>query len=102
MFIIIEALNFCLPVVDKLLRVVLEAVPFPVTSGHIIRADRLRKYVLAYLMQNRPMLTRLVMYRCMAREHQRKDFLTAIMEDQKATGLSLTDRELQSNAAALL
>ena len=38
----------------------------------------------------------------MARHRERRDFLTAIMEDQKETGLSLTDRGLQSNAAALL
>lgn len=40
--------------------------------------------------------------RCSTKHHERKDFITSILEDQKATGLTLTDREFQSNMAALL
>ncbi|KAK7721994.1 hypothetical protein SLS63_009274 [Diaporthe eres] len=77
----VEALNYCLPLIGPILRLILENVPFPVTSGHIIRADRLHE--------------------CSTKHHERKDFITSILEDQKATGLTLTDREFQSNMAAL-
>jgi hypothetical protein len=43
MFQVVEALNFCLPLIDRPLRFVLESLPIPVTSGHIIQADKLRK-----------------------------------------------------------